>query len=151
VPVQGCTLPLPYSRAILLLPLWAVQPVQNLSACARVHFTFLFHASPDVQSYYLQTLDYISLSLLFLHFLHLLLSITLLFPFLFTIFLCCVMSKINVVLVLCQSYTSSPPSLTASPSAPLSPHSFSYSNPNILRPLTFIKNFTFVRPSFHFI
>ena len=31
VPVQGCTLP--YSRAIPLLPLWAVRPVQSLSAC----------------------------------------------------------------------------------------------------------------------
>jgi hypothetical protein len=39
VPVQGCTLPLPYSRAIPLLPLWAVRPVQSLSACTRVHFT----------------------------------------------------------------------------------------------------------------
>jgi len=28
------------SRAILLLPLWAVWPVQSLSACTRVHFTF---------------------------------------------------------------------------------------------------------------
>ena len=34
------------SRAILLLPLWAVRPVQSLSACTRVHFTsFTFHAS----------------------------------------------------------------------------------------------------------
>jgi hypothetical protein len=40
VPVQGCTLPLPYSRAIPLLPLWAVRPVQSLSACTTVHFTF---------------------------------------------------------------------------------------------------------------
>ena len=40
VPVQGCTLPLPNSRAIPLLPLWAVRPVQSLSACTRVHFTF---------------------------------------------------------------------------------------------------------------
>ena len=31
-----------YSRAIPLLPLWAVQPVQSLSACTRVHFTFTF-------------------------------------------------------------------------------------------------------------
>jgi len=38
VPVQGCTLPLPYGRAISLLPLWAVRPVQSLSACTRVHF-----------------------------------------------------------------------------------------------------------------
>jgi hypothetical protein len=29
-----------YSTAITLLPLWAVQPVQNLSACTRVHSTF---------------------------------------------------------------------------------------------------------------
>ena len=28
-------------RAIPLLPLWAVRPVQNLSACTRVHFTLL--------------------------------------------------------------------------------------------------------------
>ena len=30
------------SRAITLLPLWAVRPVQSLSACTRVHFTFTF-------------------------------------------------------------------------------------------------------------
>ena len=30
------------SRAIPLLPLWAVRPVQCLSACTRVHFTFTF-------------------------------------------------------------------------------------------------------------
>ena len=30
------------SRAIPLLPLWAVRPVQSLSACTRVHFTFTF-------------------------------------------------------------------------------------------------------------
>jgi len=35
--VQGCTLP--YSKAIPLLPLWAVRPVQSLSVCTRVHFT----------------------------------------------------------------------------------------------------------------
>ena len=29
------------SRAIPLLSLWAVQPVQSLSACTRAHFTFL--------------------------------------------------------------------------------------------------------------
>ena len=38
VPVQGCTLPLP----IPVLPLWAVRPVQNLSACTRVNFTFTY-------------------------------------------------------------------------------------------------------------
>ena len=42
VPVQGCTLPLPNSIAIPLLPLWAVRPVQCPSACTRVHFTFFF-------------------------------------------------------------------------------------------------------------
>ena len=36
VPVQGCTLPLP----IPLLPLWTVRPVQSLSDCTTVHFTF---------------------------------------------------------------------------------------------------------------
>ena len=41
-PVQGCTLPLPKSRAIPLLPLWAVRPVRSLSACTRVHFTLPF-------------------------------------------------------------------------------------------------------------
>ena len=40
VPVQGCTLPLPNSRAIPLLSLWAVRSVQSLSACTMVHFTF---------------------------------------------------------------------------------------------------------------
>ena len=29
-----------YSRAIPLLPLWAVRPVQSLSACTRAHLTF---------------------------------------------------------------------------------------------------------------
>jgi hypothetical protein len=31
------------SKAIPLLPLWAVRPVQSLSACTRVHFTFFFY------------------------------------------------------------------------------------------------------------
>ena len=30
------------SRAIHLLPLWAVRPVENFSACKRVHFTFFY-------------------------------------------------------------------------------------------------------------
>jgi len=30
------------SRAIPLLPLWAVRPVQSLSACTRGHFTFFY-------------------------------------------------------------------------------------------------------------
>ena len=33
------------NRAIPLLPLWAVRPVQSLSACKRVHFTFTFNLS----------------------------------------------------------------------------------------------------------
>ena len=47
---RGMTLTLPplpvmwsrKSRAIPRLPLWAVQPVQSLSACTRVRFTFAF-------------------------------------------------------------------------------------------------------------
>ena len=38
VSVQWCTLPLP----IPLLPLWTLQPVQSLSVCTMVHFTFTF-------------------------------------------------------------------------------------------------------------
>jgi len=38
MPVQRCTLPL----HIPLLPLWTVQPVQSLSACTTVHFTFTY-------------------------------------------------------------------------------------------------------------
>ena len=30
------------NRAIPLLPVWTVRPVQSLSACTRVHFTFFF-------------------------------------------------------------------------------------------------------------
>jgi len=38
-------------RAIPLLPLWAVRPVQSLSACTRMHFTFTFtfYQSPELQ------------------------------------------------------------------------------------------------------
>jgi len=42
VPVQACTLTLP----IPLLPLWAVRPVQSLSACTTVHFTFTLPLIP---------------------------------------------------------------------------------------------------------
>jgi hypothetical protein len=42
---KGCTLPLPYSLAIPLLLLWAVRPVQCLSACTRVPFTFTLQYS----------------------------------------------------------------------------------------------------------
>jgi len=44
VPVQQCTLPLP----ITLLPLWTVQPVQSLSACTKVHFTFTYTSTPPM-------------------------------------------------------------------------------------------------------
>jgi hypothetical protein len=40
-----------YSGAIPLLPLWAVWPVQSLSACTRVHFTFLPFKSVTVRVY----------------------------------------------------------------------------------------------------
>jgi len=44
VPVQRCTLTLP----IPLLPLWAVRPVQSLSAFTTVHFTFTYTSPPRV-------------------------------------------------------------------------------------------------------
>jgi len=44
VPVQRCTLSLP----IPLLPLWTVQPVQSLSACTTVHFTFTYTSTPPM-------------------------------------------------------------------------------------------------------
>jgi len=44
VPVHQCTLPLP----IPLLPLWAVRPVQSLSACTLVHFTFTYTSTPPI-------------------------------------------------------------------------------------------------------
>jgi len=42
---------LPWSRkstAIPLLPLWAVLPVQSLSACTTVHFTFTYTSTPPM-------------------------------------------------------------------------------------------------------
>jgi len=44
VPVQQCTLPL----FIPLLPLWAIQPAQSLSACTTVHFTFTYTSTPPM-------------------------------------------------------------------------------------------------------
>ena len=44
VPVQRCTLPLP----IPLLTLWAVRPVQSLSACTTVHFNFTYTSTPPI-------------------------------------------------------------------------------------------------------
>jgi hypothetical protein len=40
-----------YSRAIPLLPLWAVRPVQSLSAYTRVHFTFFIQLDRTVRDY----------------------------------------------------------------------------------------------------
>ena len=42
-------------RAILLLPLWAVQPVQSLSACTGVHFTFTLYTFFDTVIHYYTT------------------------------------------------------------------------------------------------
>ena len=42
VPVKRCTLPLPIPQA----PLCAVRPVQSLSACTTVHFTFTYTSTP---------------------------------------------------------------------------------------------------------
>ena len=44
VSVQRCTLPLP----IPLHPLWTVQPVESLSACTKVHFTFTYTSTPPM-------------------------------------------------------------------------------------------------------
>jgi len=44
----------PWSRksiAITLLPLWAVRPVQSLSACTRVHFTYFTCSNSIIQSH----------------------------------------------------------------------------------------------------
>jgi len=35
------------SRAIPLLPLWTLRPVQNLISCTRVHFTWFYHRRTD--------------------------------------------------------------------------------------------------------
>jgi hypothetical protein len=45
------------SRAIPLLPLWAVRPVQSLSACTRVYFNFTYHIHAfTARMYVLRTL-----------------------------------------------------------------------------------------------
>jgi len=44
MPVQRCTLTLP----IPLFPLWTLQPVQSLSACTTVHFTFTYNSTPPM-------------------------------------------------------------------------------------------------------
>ena len=54
------------SRTIPLLPLWAVRPVQSLSACTRVHFTFYFIATcygldgPGIESWWGRDLPHLS-------------------------------------------------------------------------------------------
>jgi hypothetical protein len=53
-----------YSTAVPLLPLWAVRPVQSLSACTRVHFTlpYLNNERIELFRYYVQSkLDKVSL------------------------------------------------------------------------------------------
>jgi len=42
------------SRAIPLLPLWAVQPVLSLSACTRVHFIFFLRVAAVFRRPFLQ-------------------------------------------------------------------------------------------------
>ena len=44
-----------YSTAILLLPLWTINPVQRLSACTRVYITFIRH---NTEAYYVFTRMY---------------------------------------------------------------------------------------------
>ena len=44
MPVQQCTLRLP----IPLIPLWAVKPVQSLSACTTVHINFTYTSNSPV-------------------------------------------------------------------------------------------------------
>jgi len=44
MPVQRCTLSLP----IPLLLLWTIQPVESLSACTKVHFSFTYTSSPSM-------------------------------------------------------------------------------------------------------
>jgi len=50
-------------RAIPLLPLWAIQPVQSLSACTRVHFFNTYKpmgasTSPIFSEIYLQYMEH---------------------------------------------------------------------------------------------
>jgi len=45
VPVKWCNLTLP----IHLLPLRAVQPVQSISACTTVHFSFTYTSTPPME------------------------------------------------------------------------------------------------------
>ena len=64
------------SRAIPLLPLWAVRPVQSLSACRRVHFTFPFFfyiisvLFPTICHWFRNFICYCSNNIFFLNKLH---------------------------------------------------------------------------------
>ena len=40
------------SRAILLLPLWAVRPVQNLSACSRAHLYLYLYMRRIIKKFF---------------------------------------------------------------------------------------------------
>jgi len=44
VPVQRCTLTLP----LPLFPLWTVRPVQSISACTTLHFSFTYTSTPPM-------------------------------------------------------------------------------------------------------
>ena len=44
------------SRAIPLLPLWAVRPVKSLSACTRVHFTLTYISNVYIDIYYIKSI-----------------------------------------------------------------------------------------------
>jgi len=44
------------SRAIPLLPLWAVRPAQSLSACTRVHFTFTLYVECFLRHFNLRSI-----------------------------------------------------------------------------------------------
>ena len=55
--------PSPHSSAVVMkglnytsTPLWAVRPVQSLSACTRVHFTFLLLVQLQTVSYFVTLL-----------------------------------------------------------------------------------------------
>jgi len=61
------------SRAIPLLPLWAIWPVQRLSACKRVHFTFFRPdtvnccVTADVGSMFQYSVSLLKMSVLYSH------------------------------------------------------------------------------------
>jgi hypothetical protein len=61
------------SRAIPLLPLWAIWPAQSLSACKRVHFTFFRPdtvnccVTADVGSMFQYSVSLLKMSVLYSH------------------------------------------------------------------------------------